>query len=388
MLFLVSNSDSHLDLIHCILTFVQLTLLISGFENLRMGVVSVVSTFVMCILFNIFLPTGDVGSDVNLMFQALTFNLGESIELSGCRTCYHKSENQVYYSEKGLQENECETCLYDKKVVCGANHQFLNKLIELEGEKETCLNSETFRFTNESKLEVGECDDANDACCVTNGKGMKKPNKVQRVDQLAPKKLFYVCTSINSELDICFVSGKASVFVCGNFVSSKEFQGRLPELLIKVLSSSSKQPIFFFPYSWNNQRWVVEDKNHSITDPEIECGLLFLHYNSNDNDQQRYKLPGYHYCNEDSCLTHLRSLHYLTSIHDLTQWRKKTDFYNGIKVGGVTCELLQIYGTCILIPVLLNLSFMFFFNLLTMLEEDKGKKQYTILSNRRLGKIY
>ena len=34
-----------------------------------------------------------------------------------------------------------------------------------------------------------------------------------------------------------------------------------------------------------------------------------------------------------------------------------TDFYNGIKVGGITCELLQIYGTCILVPILLNLSF-------------------------------
>ena len=70
-----------------------------------------------------------------------------------------------------------------------------------------------------------------------------------------------------------------------------------------------------------------------------------------------YKLPRGHYCNEDSCLTHLKSLHFGTSIHDLTEWRKKTDFYVGVKVGGLTCKVLQIYGISILIPILLNLSF-------------------------------
>ena len=95
-----------------------------------MGIASVVSTFVMCILFNIFLPTGDVGSDVNLMYLTLTFNLGESLELSGCRACYHKTENEVYFREKALLENECETCLIDKQFECGYTPLILNKLID------------------------------------------------------------------------------------------------------------------------------------------------------------------------------------------------------------------------------------------------------------------
>ena len=123
------------------------------FQHKKMSLISVVSTFVMCILFNIFLPTGDVGSDVNLMFQALTFTLGESLELSGCRACYHKTEYEVYYREKALLENECETCLIDKQFDCGYSPLMLNKLIELEGEKETCLNNKTFKFTNERKIE-------------------------------------------------------------------------------------------------------------------------------------------------------------------------------------------------------------------------------------------
>ena len=35
----------------------------------------------------------------------------------------------------------------------------------------------------------------------------------------------------------------------------------------------------------------------------------------------------------------------------------KTDYYIGIRTGGVTCRLLQIYGWCIVIPIFLNLSF-------------------------------
>ena len=42
-----------------------------------MGVGSVITTFIMCILFNIILPTGDVWSDLNLMYLTLTFNLGD-----------------------------------------------------------------------------------------------------------------------------------------------------------------------------------------------------------------------------------------------------------------------------------------------------------------------
>lgn len=60
-----------------------------------MGVGSVIATFVMCILFNIILPTGDVGSDIYLMYQTLTFDLGESVEITGCKSCYHKSEKDV-----------------------------------------------------------------------------------------------------------------------------------------------------------------------------------------------------------------------------------------------------------------------------------------------------
>ena len=201
-----------------------------------------------------------------------------------------------------------------------------------------------------------------------------KPNKNNR--SVITQKYFNNCYSIfNSEFDYCLVSGKASYFHC---FYNNIYYTRYQEHKNKVLSSSSNKTIFFFPYSRINQSWVVEEKSHSISDPDVQCGFLFLRRNYNNqatnnatmqqtsnnqstfnnrSNQQQFKIPDGHSCNEDSCLTHLKALHLYTPMHDLTTWRKKTEFSGGTKVGGATCELLQIYGISILIPILLNLSF-------------------------------
>ena len=113
----------------------------------KMSLFCVVSTFVMCILFNIILPSGDVGSDLNLMYQTLNFDLGDSLELEGCKSCYHKTEKDVYYSEKELTSNECKTCLYDQFLNCGSHLQILKKVEELKRDVYTCSSNETFRGT-------------------------------------------------------------------------------------------------------------------------------------------------------------------------------------------------------------------------------------------------
>ena len=92
-----------------------------------MGVGSVVATFVMCTLFNIILPTGDVVSDLDLMYLALTFKLGDSIQLEGCKSCYYKTENEIYRPKENLKDNECNTWLYNPNLSCGTNLPFLKK---------------------------------------------------------------------------------------------------------------------------------------------------------------------------------------------------------------------------------------------------------------------
>ena len=76
-----------------------------------MGLTSVVSIFATCFLFNIILPTTDVGTDLDLMYQTVNFNVADSLELDGCKFCYHKNEKDVYYPTKDIEKNPCKTCV-------------------------------------------------------------------------------------------------------------------------------------------------------------------------------------------------------------------------------------------------------------------------------------
>ena len=132
--------------------------------NTKMSVVSVVSTFVLCILFNIILPTGDINSDLYLMYQTLTFNLGESLELEGCKSCFHKTEKDVYYPDEDLTNDDCKTCLFDRHSYCGSIRQFIKKVRTLKNEIQTCSNMKTFRITGNDDLKDGKCDELTDSC--------------------------------------------------------------------------------------------------------------------------------------------------------------------------------------------------------------------------------
>ena len=55
-----------------------------------MALLSVIRIFVMTIFFNMFLPSGDVHSDIYLMYETRTFQNTESLEMFGCKACYGK----------------------------------------------------------------------------------------------------------------------------------------------------------------------------------------------------------------------------------------------------------------------------------------------------------
>ena len=109
-----------------------------------MGFTSVIVIFVMCILFNIILPTMDVGTDLDLMTKTVSFNMGDSLELEGCKSCYRKNEKEVYYHEKRLETNDCKLCLFDQFSRCGINAIVLKEMRKYQDENESCLNNVTF----------------------------------------------------------------------------------------------------------------------------------------------------------------------------------------------------------------------------------------------------
>ena len=78
--------------------------------DLGMGAVAI---FSMTIVSGIIAPTGDVWSDVKLLYDAVTFNLGTSYELAGCRACYGLHDDDVYMPKK----DDCQVCVSHPKVV-------------------------------------------------------------------------------------------------------------------------------------------------------------------------------------------------------------------------------------------------------------------------------
>ena len=108
-----------------------------------MGKLAVISMFAQTILFSILGPSGDIYSDVGLMVNTLTFNLGESLLLSGCRACYKRNEDEVYT----LKNRPCQTCFNDNEILdCGRHPQTLNKIQELQN-LESCQVDEHCRST-------------------------------------------------------------------------------------------------------------------------------------------------------------------------------------------------------------------------------------------------
>ena len=65
-----------------------------------MGYASVIVSFIVCLFFNVFLNSFDVYSDITLTFHTLTFNLGASLLLSGCRVCHGKEDKDVFKSHR------------------------------------------------------------------------------------------------------------------------------------------------------------------------------------------------------------------------------------------------------------------------------------------------
>ena len=359
-----------------------------------MGLTSVVSIFATCILFNIILPTSDVGTDLDLMYKTVNFNIGDSLELDGCKFCYRKTEKDVYHPTKDRAKNHCKTCIYDPTAKCGRFSRIIRKVKQYQDEEKNCLDSNSFTYKtfpdrSKSTFVNEKCEEIYEDCCAMKTK-TKRVNPIQKLD---PRKLFWPCLPIrylhtqyvnfnltirSDDFDYCSVSGQESYTYCSGF-KPLQFIEQLQKVTILVVNSPSKETVFFYPFSLINQTWTIQEKNHSITDPKITCGILFFRHN-NEYDHQRAEtdLKNYvYYCNEDVCLIHLKALHRDTSITNLTEWRKKTEYLAGRKVGGFTCHLLQIYGWSILIPFILNLIF----SIVLFIDDfqDGKAKQFEIL---------
>ena len=193
-----------------------------------MGLFTVVRIFTLTIIFNTILPTGDVYSDILLMFQTLNFQNTDSIEMSGCRSCFGKSEEDLYPTL-----NDCETCLtinYDFE--CGGYLTSMNKFHETESRK-SCKNQK-WGVNGYGNLIEGECRNNHFCCFETHNNNLKIENNDEdkmKSLRIHPRFLvkcdnYYVnkYVSDNGFYDTCLLAGKAKGEYCQEDIAYKNIE--------------------------------------------------------------------------------------------------------------------------------------------------------------------
>ena len=322
-----------------------------------MGHATIILSFAVCLSLNVFLNSFDVYSDLTLTFNTLTFDLGDSLVLTGCRLC-HRKEGKDVYSNKN---RSCQPCLVKNYLYqCGQSSDMLNKINELEM-RETC-NDEEFSLYFNSTLKsydiINEpCDDSNACCIKTNVKG-NFPNSFKYLDKRA---LAYhtdglreiINTRNKVNYDIYILSGTLSFSHCIG-VYLNYFNGSSTNIIPFLNTRISKAK------NQNGSEWYFKltktVKGNVLLqegfDSHDECGFLIQNRHEiyvNHNSEKT--------CGTDSCLLHLQRLKYYMNISSLDAWKQETYYSGGVKSGGKTCQLLQQYGLASLVPILLNLTF-------------------------------
>ena len=128
-----------------------------------MALFTIIRVFVLAILFNLMLPTGDVYSDIALMIETIKFKNSDTYEMIGCRACYGKEEVEV----KSVNNEYCTSCTREKFYNrCGGYPSVIDKLnVKYKGK---CEQEKWGAYFNGS-LVKGECDSRKMKCCFDLG---------------------------------------------------------------------------------------------------------------------------------------------------------------------------------------------------------------------------
>ena len=94
------------------------------------------------------------------MYQTWTFRNTDSLEMSGCRACFGKTNEDLVSRSR----NHCNTCvtLNGHNYGCSISFEAINKLLELENRNE-CDDSKW--RVNDGNLEEGACNLKYKSCC-------------------------------------------------------------------------------------------------------------------------------------------------------------------------------------------------------------------------------
>ena len=334
-----------------------------------MSLATVLASFAVCLFFNFFLNSFDVYSDIALTINTLTFNVGESLLLRGCKVCYGKDEDEVY----SLKNRSCQQCLTRNNMFqCGNSIEFLKKMSELE-HSEICTN-ERFGFVyNDTSKAIdwknGTCNDDIDHCCVENSQNKKKISTLDSIDKRITAYQVKAFSQLTMEWQRKF-GIRATMFMLGGSLSNYQCQvihlnaigfRKYLEGIVEILNSIRRESLYKKEFFFKMVRSVnvtsyQQNSYHKIHfeegfDNSNECGLYITF------DQEIQVKNNGETCNGNACLYHLQTLKYYLNISSLEEWKQKTFYHSGVKYGGKTCRMLWIYGISSLVPILINIVF-------------------------------
>ena len=330
-----------------------------------MALFTVIRTFVVAIIFNMILPSGDVYSDIAMMYQTWTFRNTESLALFGCIACYGKKVEDLVPLKK-----DCTLCITKNEFFHCGGFRWMKKLFTVENANECKDLTSVLSATGLGYSESDKCDEKS-TCCFETKHGFSIINnniENKAVSTYLDHKLLVDCNNswvydlAKPDLyDACLLAGSATLTKCvidvmipnkndikkflnekKDVFASNNFTGIAYKLLVKENDSISGSSEF------------IPVKVNSVNEKDIfECGILIKPTNVNIlGDTEDVD------CGLNICKLHLDYLHRsMDGIHDLKSWQTKAGYYNLMKVGGKNCHLIRVYACSMLIPI--TISFIF-----------------------------
>ena len=329
-----------------------------------MGLRTVILSFVVSIIFRIFLNTFDVYSDIALSTNTLTFNLGDSVLLSGCKVCHGREDKEIF----SANNSTCNVCVTtNHNFECGLSYQFLDKIKAIEKSEKCDFEGFGAAYNSTSKNFDWKNDETchNDGltCCAyprqkTTTSYQKHPlNQINKRILAIQNPVLYLYKDMIYEFDyeVYILTGQLNRMYCEkvfwNYFGWSS-RSKLKDFLQNItIANKLSRSDFFFKFTTSLENKTVIKEGFDVND---NCGIYVL------RKHQTLLINNGLDCGSDSCLIHFQKVKAYQNVTHLNDWKEKTFFIFGTKAGGKTCQNLIYYGLASLVPILLNLTFHLF----------------------------